>query len=104
MWGLTLVVFAIFLAPAAALAAILPGQVGMIGILVALVFAYAVKAALLEPFAVAAMMQVYFQAIEGQVPDAEWDERLSKASRKFRQIKDKASGWAGGAAAPAGVS
>ncbi len=96
MWGITLVVFAIFLAPAAALAAILPGQVGMIGILVALVFAYAVKAALLEPFAVAAMMQVYFKAIEGQVPDPEWDERLSKASGKFRQIKDKASGWAGG--------
>ena len=105
MWGITLVVFAVFLAPAAALAVVLPGQVGVIGVLIALVFAYAVKAAVLEPFAVAAMMQVYFKAIEGQVPDAEWDERLSKASGKFRQIKDQAAGWTGpGNSAPAGAS
>ena len=67
----------------------------MIGLLVALVFSYAVKAALLEPFAVAAMMQVYFKAIEGQVPDPTWDDRLSKASGQFRQIKDQAAGWTG---------
>jgi hypothetical protein len=30
----------------------------------------------LEPFAIAALMAVYFDTIRGQVPDPEWDAKL----------------------------
>ncbi len=108
MWSLTFLVFVVFLTPAAAMAALLPGPVDVVGFVVALVAAVAMKAALLEPFAVAALMQVYFKAIDGQQPDPAWDERLSGASRQFQQLKTKAASWGRGGAtgepsrAPAG--
>jgi hypothetical protein len=52
----------------------------------------------MEPFAIYALMQVYFKTIEGQVPNPEWDQKLAGASKKFRELKDKA--LAGGAGAP----
>ena len=36
-----------------------------------------------EPFAIAALMQVYFKVIEGQVPDPEWDRRLAESRGIF---------------------
>ncbi|SHF48552.1 hypothetical protein [Devosia limi] len=51
------------------------------------------KAALIEPFAIACMMDVYFRTIEGQEPNAEWDAKLSGMSKQFAKIKDKAAGW-----------
>ena len=56
----------------------------------------AVKAALIEPFAIAAMMDVYFRVIEGQTPDPAWEQRISDVSRKFRDLKDKAANWVAG--------
>jgi len=50
----------------------------------------ALQAALIEPFAIAALMSVYFRVIEGQTPNREWDERLSSASRQFRELKERA--------------
>ena len=94
LWLLTLAVFLFMLAPAAAVLYLMPGQVAGWSFVLALVFAWAIKAALLEPFAIAALMQVYFRAIEGQAPNAEWDRRLSDASRHFRELKDKAVGVA----------
>jgi hypothetical protein len=52
--------------------------------------AWSVKAALLEPFAVACMMQAYFKVIDGQQPDPEWEARLDGMSSKFRRLKAKA--------------
>lgn len=98
MWAITFAVFAVFLAPAGVIAAMLPGGVGVVGLLVAMACAWAVKAALLEPFAVAAMMQVFFAVTAGQRPEPAWDARLSQASRQFQAIKAKASM---GAASPA---
>lgn len=98
MWALAFVVFLVMLAPAAALLYLMPGQLAGWSFVFAIVFAWAVKAALLEPFAIAALMQVYFRAIEGQVPDPVWDRRLSEASSHFRELKDKATGAFGGAA------
>ena len=92
MYGLTFLIFLIVLAPVGALLALFPGPVAGWGVVIAFVFAWALKAALIEPFAVTAMMQVYFKAIEGQTPNAEWDEKLSSMSAKFREIKDKALG------------
>ena len=45
-------------------------------------------------FAIAALMDVYFRTIEGQVPNPDWDRKLSEASSKFRDLKDKAMGGA----------
>ncbi len=104
-WGLTLVVFLLLLAPAAAFVAFMPGQAAGWSVLAAVVFAWALRAAILEPFNVAALMQVYFRAIEGQRPDPDWDRRLTDASRHFRELKDKAASAFGGrpAGPPAGA-
>jgi len=92
---LSLVVFLLMLAPAAAAVWFVPGGWSWGGFVFALIFAWAVKAALIEPFAIACMMGVYFKVIEGQSPDPVWDQRLSSASKKFNQLKDKAGNWIG---------
>jgi hypothetical protein len=99
-YGLAFFVFLIMLAPAAALMWLIPGAWAAGGFIFALIFAWAVKAALIEPFAIAAMMDVYFRVIEGQTPDPQWDERIGQVSRKFNQLKEKAANWAGGSTAP----
>lgn len=73
LWGLAFLVFLVMLAPAAAILYAMPGQLAGWSFVLAIVFAWAVKAALLEPFAVCALMQVYFRTIEGQTPNADWD-------------------------------
>lgn len=95
VYGLSFLVFLVLLAPAAALAYMIPGAWSAGGVVFALVFAWAIKAAVIEPFAIACLLQAYFQAIEGQTPDAEWESRLDGVSRKFSQMKDKAAAWVG---------
>jgi hypothetical protein len=90
LWVLSFVVFLVVLAPAAGLTIALPGSAGVWAFLIALVFAWAVKKAVLEPFAMTALMTVYFETVEGQTPDPEWEQRLSRLSDKFVEIKKKA--------------
>ena len=90
MWIVTIVIFVLLLAPMLAIISIFPGDAGGWGFVVAFIFAWAFRAALIEPLAIYALMQVYFKTIEGQVPDPEWDARLEKASKKFVELKDKA--------------
>ncbi len=94
LWVLAILIFLVMLAPMAGLFYILPGQVAGWSFVAAIVFAWAFKAAFLEPFAIAALMDVYFRTIEGQVPNVEWDRKLAEASGKFRELKDKALGGA----------
>jgi hypothetical protein len=94
LWAIAIVVFIVMLAPMAALFYILPGDIAGWSFAAAIVCAWAVKSALLEPFAIAALMDVYFRTIEGQVPNPEWDRKLSDASAKFRELKEKALGGA----------
>jgi len=101
IWGLTLVVFLVALAPAAALVALFPGSAGVLTLIVAVVFAWGVKQAVIEPFAMTALMQVFFKVTEGQVPDPEWDARLEKATGKFRELKERAVSWTGAGPRPA---
>jgi hypothetical protein len=91
VYGLAFFIFLLLLAPAALVAYLIPGGWSATGVVVALLFAWSVKAALLEPFAVTCMMQVYFKVIEGQQPDPEWDARLEGMSRKFRKLKQRAA-------------
>ncbi|RAZ92790.1 hypothetical protein DPM33_02650 [Mesorhizobium hawassense] len=96
MWGVSFVIFLLMLAPAATILWIMPGQLAGWAFVLAIVFAWAFKAAFIEPFAIASLMQVYFEAIEGQTPNPEWDHRLAEASSKFRELRDRALGSFGG--------
>ncbi|MEX0408963.1 hypothetical protein ABGN05_25310 [Aquibium sp. LZ166] len=91
MWLIAIVIFFFMLAPAAAVLYAMPGQLAGWSFVLAIVFAWALKAALLEPFAIAALMAVYFRTIETQTPNAEWDRKLSDASKHFRELKAKAA-------------
>jgi hypothetical protein len=90
VYALSIGVFLVMLAPAAALLYWIPGGWSSGSFLFALIFAWAVKAALIEPFAIACMMQVFFRTIEGQVPNPEWEAKLSQISGKFRKLKENA--------------
>ena len=90
---LTLIVWV--LAPAAAAVWLIPGSWSAGGLVFALVFAWAVKVALIEPFAIACMLQVFFKVTEGQTPDPEWEAKLTRASDKFRTLGEQAANWAG---------
>ena len=90
-YGALAMVFLILLGPALLIAQSLPGQVEAVGVVFALVFAWALKAALFEPFAVACLLQAYFRATAGQPLDPAWESRLDSLSGKFRALRDRAA-------------
>ncbi|WP_421980151.1 hypothetical protein [Roseibium sp.] len=100
---IAILVFLFMLAPAAGLVYLMPGSWSAGGLVFAIIFAWAVKAAVLEPLAITLMMQVFFKVTDGQTPNPEWDAKLSQMSDKFVEIKDKAfeGDRPGGATAPA---
>ncbi|MBK8973537.1 MAG: hypothetical protein IPM37_20115 [Hahellaceae bacterium] len=97
MYLLAFLVFLVVLGPVAGLMSMFPGQVGGFSFIVALVLAWSIKAALLEPVAIYALMQVFFKVTEGQQPNPEWEAKLDQASDKFRELKDQALSHLGGA-------
>ena len=92
-WVLAFVVFALMIAPAAAVVWLLPGDSTAGMFIFAVVFAWAVKAAVIEPFALACLLQVFFKVTQGQVPKPEWRGRLAQASTKFRTLGERALNW-----------
>ena len=100
IWLATLGLFLIFLSPAAALLAIFPQAAAAWVFVIAFLFAWALKKAVMEPIAIASLMQVYFAAIAGQTPDREWRQRLEECSGKFREMGRKAAQWLSGKTAP----
>jgi hypothetical protein len=100
IWLATLGLFLIFLSPAAALLAIFPQAAAAWVFVIAFLFAWALKKAVMEPIAIASLMQVYFATIAGQTPDREWRQRLEECSGKFREMGRKAADWLGGKTAP----
>ena len=93
IWGMTFVVFLIMLAPAAGLVALLPEAAGPVTLVIALVLAWGVKQAVIEPVGMTALMQAFFKVTEGQQPDAEWEARLEKLTAKFGELTRKARDW-----------
>lgn len=91
VWGLTFLVFLLALAPAAGLVAVFPGSAGPVTLAVAVVFAWAIKQAVIEPFGMVALMQVFDRVTEGQQADPEWEAKLDEVSDKFRELKDRAA-------------
>ena len=102
MWALTIVLFFVFLAPVGAVVALFHTGASFWAFGLALVLAIAVQKAVMEPIAIAALMQVYFKEIEGQTPNPEWTAKLEQVSSKFRDLAGKAAGWVPGPAMPSG--
>ena len=95
IWGLTIAVFVAVLAPAAILAYLIPGVAGVLSLIVALVFAWGLKQALIEPVGMTALMQVYFKVTEGQVANPDWEAKLDRVSARFSKLAGKARDWKG---------
>lgn len=93
IWGLTFLVFLLILAPVAGLVALFPGAAGPLALIIALVFAWGVKQAVIEPIGMTALMQVFFKVTEGQEPNPEWEGKLDGVSKKFSELKRKSSEW-----------
>jgi hypothetical protein len=93
-WVMSALIFLLMLGPAAAIIHLLPGEGGGEGggglFIFALLFTWAVKAALIEPFALACLLQVFFNETEGQAPNAEWRGRLTQVSDMFRKLGEQA--------------
>ncbi len=104
VWGISILVFFVMLAPAAVVVYLLPGAWSAGGFVFAILFAWAVKVALIEPFAIACLLQAFFKVTEGQDPNPEWQQKLEGASDKFRDIGEKALSWATRGRAGAGAS
>jgi hypothetical protein len=95
-YALAFVVFLVMLAPAGAIVYLIPGAISAGGLVFAILFAWAAKVALIEPFAIACLLQAYFKVTEGQTPDPEWVGRIDRASAKFGKLAKQAASWAGG--------
>lgn len=99
-YGLSFLVFLVMLAPAAAVVWLIPGGWSAGGLVFALVFAWAVKLAVIEPFAIACLLQAFFRVTEGQQPDPDWMAKLEAASGRFRTLGQKAEAAVAAAAKP----
>ncbi len=99
VWGLSLIVFLIMLAPAGFFVWLLPGTWSAGQVAFAAVFAWAAKAALIEPVAAASMLQAFFRVTQGQEPDPDWTAKLDGATVKFRTLGQRAAAWASARAA-----
>ncbi|MDZ7790693.1 MAG: hypothetical protein U5L08_09425 [Xanthomonadales bacterium] len=93
VWAMTFLVFLVILLPVAGLVSLFPGTAGILTLVIALVFAWGIKQAVIEPIGMTALMQVYFKVTEGQQPNPEWDDKLSNVSKKFGEMKTKAMDW-----------
>jgi len=92
-WLLSLVVLVIVFAPLAALMSFGGYSGGFWPFVLAVVTAWGIKSALIDPIAMTALMQVFFKVTEGQEPNPEWEAKLERGSKKFVDLKDKAVNW-----------
>ena len=95
IWGMTLLVFLLVLVPAFLLVNLFPGAAGVFTLIVALVLAWGIKQAVIEPVGMTALMLVFFKVTEGQTADAQWEAKLDQVSSKFGELKEKALNWKG---------
>jgi hypothetical protein len=89
--GLSVAAFFVALIPAWAVAAAYPGGSVLITILLALIFAWVFKRAVIEPAIVAAFLDLYVRTIAGQEPEPDWETKLAETSEDFREIKARAA-------------
>ncbi|MEP7096923.1 MAG: hypothetical protein ABI748_04610 [Dokdonella sp.] len=90
IWGLTLVILLLVAAPIAALIGLFHVHAGIWTFALAVIAALSLKAALIDPFATVALIQVYDTLTAGQTPNPEWTAKLESMSDKFRELSQKA--------------
>ncbi len=95
-WVLSVVLFVMLVGPAGTMAWFFPGAATGWVLIFTLLLTVALQKALIDPFCIAALMQVYFAGIEGQTPDPAWEARLEEASEPFRDMATKARAWFAG--------
>lgn len=93
-WVLTLLVILLTWGPIAGMLKMGNYDLGYMPFVIAVVASISIKAALIDPFAMTALMQAFFKVTDGQEPNPEWEAKLDKGSKKFREMKDKAVNWA----------
>jgi hypothetical protein len=102
IWALTFVVFLVVLGPVALLVGLFPGTAGPLTLIVALVFAWGIKQAVIEPVGMTALMLVFFKVTKGQAANPEWEAKLDSVSSKFKELTDKAASFVKEPTAPKG--
>ncbi|MFM7335800.1 MAG: hypothetical protein ACKO1H_15580 [Tabrizicola sp.] len=93
-WLLTLAAFLFLLPPFVAFAALVPLLGPASGAIAAGLAALAVRSALIQPFVLACQLQAFRRITAGQQPLGEWRGRLTQISTLFRELGDRAIGWA----------
>lgn len=96
VYSLSVLVFLLLLLPASWGVEVIPGPWSASGYLFALLLTWSTKGAVLEPIALVCLMRVYFDALDGQEPDPEWEARLEQLSVDFRKLKARALDTVGG--------
>jgi hypothetical protein len=102
---LSFVIWLVMLAPAFAVAALVPSSVGGTGFWIAFGFAVLLAAnmrsAFLKPLFLVMIMTKFHVLVQNQPINVEWEQRLASVSDKFRGLLDKVfNSGRGGAAAP----
>jgi len=64
----------------------------MIGFVLAVIVTAIFKSIVVDPLATVGMVVSYNQAIQGQTPAVDLNEKLASVSGKFRSIRDRAGG------------
>jgi len=95
VWALSFVVFLVMLTPALAIAAAFPGATGFWSVVIAVLLAWSLKAALIDPIAMTCLMQAYFKATDGQEPRQDWADKLDSLTGKFKELGQKAMNFRG---------
>ena len=95
IWGLTLLILALVAAPIAALIGLFHVHAGFWTFALAVIAALSLKAALIDPFATVALIQVYDKITAGQTPNPEWTAKLESMSAKFRDADAEGAGCDG---------
>ena len=87
---LTFLVFLLMLIPAGLVTMVLPHSMretgGIVTLVIAILLAWAIRAAFVAPLFLVVMMIRFHALIENQPIHAEWDERLAGISDKFRTL------------------
>ncbi len=87
-----LVVFVIIILIPFGMLALMTSNEGlkMFWLFLAIAFGYGLKLAFINPFCLISTIITYNRAIDGQEPNANWEQKLEQVSEKFRELKTKA--------------
>ena len=90
---LSFLIFLVCLAPAYLISKILPAQVSGYSWVFALIFAYTVRAAFLQPLFLTMVAICFHKNVHQQAINADMESVLSNASSKFQELTQKAKEW-----------